>query len=253
VIRRVVNRAIRSSLDVLKVDAFKRKPSHHYVPNYYGRSARKQIDIRELPRFGALAKETIDGGSSYLYYDRLFTLYTALENVARRASGPTHMAEVGVFRGGTSVFLARASQALGLECALHCVDTFEGHAPEDLGAFDTEHKAGHFAETSYERVKALLAPFPFVHVYKGRIQDESAKLAAHSFSFVHLDVDIYEPTRFGLEFFGARLTPGGVIVVDDYGFTSCPGAKQAVDEYAAGHPNFFVLPLLTGQIVLVNT
>ena len=50
------------------------------------------------------------------------------------------------------------------------------------------------------------------------------------FSFVHIDVDLYEPTRDSLAFFLPRMTAGGIIVVDDYGFATCPGATQAVDD-----------------------
>ena len=34
----------------------------------------------------------------------------------------------------------------------------------------------------------------------------------------------------------STITDGGVIVVDDYGFTSCPGATRAADEFLAGRP-----------------
>ena len=59
-VREVVNKAIRSSLDALRIDAFVRQPNHLYVPDYYGWSAHKQVDIRELPRFGTLSRETIE-------------------------------------------------------------------------------------------------------------------------------------------------------------------------------------------------
>jgi len=56
------------------------------------------------------------------------------------------------------------------------------------------------------------------------------------FAFLHLDVDLYAPTRDSLRFFYPRLQPGAVVVCDDYGFTSCPGATAAVDEVMQGLP-----------------
>ena len=64
---------------------------------------------------------------------------------------------------------------------------------------------------------------------KGWIPSRFTEVAAHRFSFVHIDVDLYEPTRDSLAFFLPRMTAGGIIVVDDYGFATCPGATQAVD------------------------
>jgi hypothetical protein len=51
------------------------------------------------------------------------------------------------------------------------------------------------------------------------------------YSFVHVDMDIYEPTRAALEFFYKRMNEGGVFVVDDYGHLK--GVTKAVDEFAA--------------------
>ena len=46
---------------------------------------------------------------------------------------------------------------------------------------------------------------------------------------VHVDVDLYEPTRDSFRFFFERLSPGGRIVCDDY---SWEGARKAVREVA---------------------
>lgn len=70
--------------------------------------------------------------------------------------------------------------------------------------------------------------------------------------FMHLDVDIYESTRCALEFLDHRLVKGGVVVVDDYGFVTCPGVKRAVDEFVLDKPRYFSLQLPTGQNVLVR-
>ena len=48
-------------------------------------------------------------------------------------------------------------------------------------------------------------------------------LAETRYRFVHIDVDIYEPTYACLEYFHPRMVEGGLIVIDDYGFPSWPG------------------------------
>ena len=67
-------------------------------------------------------------------------------------------------------------------------------------------------------------------LHPGWIPDRFPEVADERFSFVHVDVDLYEPHRDAIEFFWPRLTRGGVMVFDDYGSAYCPGARQAVDE-----------------------
>ena len=66
------------------------------------------------------------------------------------------------------------------------------------------------------------------------------------FSFVHIDMDIYTSIRSACEFFYERMQPGGVLLFDDYGYPSCPGARKAVDEFFSDKPET-KLVMVTGQ------
>ncbi len=55
-------------------------------------------------------------------------------------------------------------------------------------------------------------------------------------SFVHIDIDLYRPTRDSLEFFYPRMNDGGIIIVDDFALCACPGATRAVEEVLSGKP-----------------
>jgi len=48
-------------------------------------------------------------------------------------------------------------------------------------------------------------------------------------SFLRLDTDLYETTKKQLEILYPRLTPGGILHIDDYGWMG--GVRDAVDEY----------------------
>jgi hypothetical protein len=48
-------------------------------------------------------------------------------------------------------------------------------------------------------------------------------------ALLHLDMDVYEPTKYALEQLWDRIVPGGVVVVDDY--NAVAGATEAVDEF----------------------
>lgn len=229
------------------------RPGYHTVPSYYGASHWKLPHLRTLPGFGPIATASIGSGRSLLNYDRLYVIYQALTGVAQRFHGEViNSAEVGVYRGGTSHFIAAVRRDLGLSGQHFALDTFEGHPGEDVRAtLDHKQYPGSFSDTSHDDVAELLAPFQFVSIRKGRIQDTAASMDGHRFHFVHLDVDIFEPTIFSLRWFGQRLEIGGVIVVDDYGVTTCPGVVRAVEE-SLGDQKFFALAPLTAQMVLVK-
>jgi O-methyltransferase len=89
-------------------------------------------------------------------------------------------------------------------------------------------KAGHFA-FPLERVQHSLAAFPRIAYGPGWIPEAFPK-DERRYRFVHVDVDLYQPTKAGLEYFWPRLVPGGIMVCDDYNWG---GAKRAVEEFAS--------------------
>lgn len=233
------------------------KEGYHSVPDIYGRSSKKQADMRSNPIFFAAAEEARKNGRSLLYYDRLYTLYQSLENVARRLPKEqmVRILEVGVYKGGGSYFLASLAKTMAKGTVEQfAVDTFEGHSAKDLPqGKEGGHVPTQFNATGFEDVREYLSVFPSIKVLAGRIQDVVPQLGSREFDLIHLDVDIYEPTLFSLEQFGNSMQPGGIIVVDDYGFKTCPGVRKAVEEYIASNPSLFLrFELLTGQCLLVR-
>jgi hypothetical protein len=164
------------------------------------------------------------------------------------------VAEVGVYKGGSSRFVAEALRLRGREIPFFVCDTFSGHAEVDE-TIDGLHKVGEqFVNVRSEKVRMYLAKFPFVRVLEGNIRDTSSAFAAEqAFGLVHVDVDVYPITRFCLDSFAPRMVASGAIVVDDYGSRTCEGVAKAVDEFAAANSGrFFAIHLLTGQAVLVR-
>lgn len=240
---------------LIGIDAFMRQPQYHYVPRYFGRSAHKQQDIRTLPIFGDVAAKVVNDGRSSLYYDRLFTIYQILHHLSSfvKTDQAVNLAEVGVYKGGTSYFIASLAERLKLQISHSCFDTFEGHAAEDINsAVETSHKPSMFSDTSLESVKEYLGRFKNINIYKGRFQDTCRHLQNFPMHFVHLDMDIYEPTIFAMNFFDENLVSGGVILLDDYGFDTCPGIEKAVEEFTSTRGHYFGIPLLSGQYMLVK-
>jgi O-methyltransferase len=229
----------------------------HRVPDFYGRAAPKLIDFRTDERFYRLAQEARAERRTLLYLDRLHTLYQAMADLARRLpEGETaRTIEIGVFRGGASCLLASVAQELLPGRVGHyAVDTFAGHAAEDIpSGAEGAHLPRMFGGAEYADVARYLSRFDFVQVMKGRVQDLLPDLRRHRFHFVHLDVDLFEPTLFVLTEFYPLIEPGAAVVVDDYGFVTCPGVREAVVQYLAKNPRHFTkFELPTGQCILVK-
>jgi O-methyltransferase len=192
-------------------------------------------------RFQLYVKHT--EGRTLIDIDRLFMIYQACNHVYGLKGS---IAEVGVYKGGS----AKMIHELLLTDILHLFDTFEGMPETDQNK--DLHKKGDFNDTSLESVKSLFGNSIQVVFHKGLFpQSVPDYMHYYKFKFVHVDVDIYESTKSCLEFFYPRLISGGILICDDYGFDSCPGCKQAVDEFMARNGiHGFYLP--TGQFFIIK-
>src|SRR4029077_4080531 len=105
------------------------------------------------------------------------------------------------------------------------------------------HSKGDFWDTSESGLDEIGI------VRQGFIPDTFAGLESSSISFAHIDVDIYKSVMYCVSFIWPRLSFGGVIVCDDYGFDSCPGARGAIDEFFSS-TKCIPLCLPTGQALM---
>jgi hypothetical protein len=171
--------------------------------------------------------------------DRKYTLNQLLKLTLHLAGD---LAECGTYKGASAYLMCEAHRNDGR--LIHLFDSFEGlSAP---ARYDGNYwEQGRFG-TPEELVHQNLADFQNFRVYKGWIPKRFEEVAGTTFSFVHVDVDLYQPTLDSLEFFYGRMAPGGIILMDDYGFKNCPGAKRAADEFFSTRREPIVM-LTTGQ------
>ena len=161
---------------------------------------------------------------------------------------PGDIVEVGVYRGATASVLANFARRLGRTAYLF--DTFEGFPREDLTGIDTD-KPMVFEDTSLESVRALVGDESVCFV-KGYFPGTADQLPDDgSYCLVHIDCDLYAPTRSALEYFYPRMVPGGFMIVHDYSSLHWNGAENAVDQFFAGKPEAVVpLPDGAGSVVI---
>lgn len=173
------------------------------------------------------------------------------------------IAECGTFKGlGSFMFCHTLREAdPGFDgSGFHIFDSFEGLSEptaqdniEDprAGTQGSAYMGAGSFQAGLDHVRCALREFPAIEFHKGWIPESLQGLPERSYRFVHIDVDLYEPTRGALEYFYPRLCEGGVIVCDDYAHLQWPGARRALDEYCdpKGIP---VLCLTTGQGVIIK-
>lgn len=183
--------------------------------------------------------------------DRCYMLLEA----ARLVRGvPGSFAECGVRYGKSSLFLLTGMGADSVKTH-HIFDSFEGLSNPGAGDLDADGETvwahGELAVPE-DIVRHNLARFgDRVVLHKGWIPARFGDVENERFSLVHIDVDLYEPTRDAIAFFYARVNSGGMMLCDDYGSAYCPGAKKAIDDFFADKPEQ-VISLPTGQSLVIK-
>jgi O-methyltransferase len=150
------------------------------------------------------------------------------------ADVPGDTAECGVYQGAGSYLICKANVKSTMERTHFMFDSFEGLSPprSEDGSY---WRAGDM-RAGEAIVLENLEDCGNTKIMKGWIPSRFAEVADRRFAFVHIDVDLYEPTKDALEFFYPRLSVGGILLCDDFGFTSCPGATRAIEELTARVP-----------------
>jgi hypothetical protein len=168
--------------------------------------------------YGKIANKTLVG------IDKGYMIYQYARYSARHIPGD--VAQLGVYRGGSAKIIAECFKNKNRK--VYLFDTFEG-LPEEV----EEGQAKLFSDTDFLEVQEYLKDYPDIEFRKGFFPDTAKDLSGKIFSFVYLDGDMYESIRDGLNFFYPKLSPGGIILVDDYGSPKWTGVKKAVRELAA--------------------
>jgi O-methyltransferase len=193
--------------------------------------------LGELPALGryrrshGLYRRLRAGGWTMLGPRRGRTLFRLADEV-ERAGVPGALVDCGVWNGGSSILLAAGAPSR----ELWAFDSFAG-LPEPDAASDGAEAAGMGGDLvgSEEKLRDGFARFAGgvqrLHVRAGWFEDTLRPAAAEigPVAVLHCDGDWYESVRLTLEVMYPLVSPGGFVVIDDYG--TFPGAQRATDEY----------------------
>lgn len=146
--------------------------------------------------------------------------------------------EFGCYVGTTSVPMGQ--RLMTTDKKLFVYDSFEGlpeKTQEDQSPTGTQFVAGELLATKKQLIKNFRqANIPLPTIVKGWFSDVTLAQVPEAVSFAYLDGDYYHSVRDPLKLIWDRLSPGAIILVDDYANEALPGAAKAVDEWLRTHP-----------------
>jgi len=154
---------------------------------------------------------------------------------------PGDYIETGVWRGGACILMRAVLAAYGVaDRRVFVADSFEGLPRPDAAKYPADRRDRLFKfdelAVSEAEVRRNFEAYGLlddqVVFLKGLFKDTLPKLKGHPFALIRLDGDMYESTLDALTSLYDGVSPGGYVVVDDYGILGC--CRQAVHDFLGG-------------------
>lgn len=172
-------------------------------------------------------------------------------NKSNQLSGD--VCEFGIANGATSALIA--NEIKKTKKNLWLFDSFKGLSKptendiliNDIFGLGSMEKYEGSMSYGVQEVEGRLAEIKFprkkTRIIKGYIEKSiHNKSLPKKISFAFIDFDLYQPIKIALDFLNKKLVPGGIILVDDYGYFSS-GAKKAVDDFLNENKEKFKLTM----------
>ena len=161
-----------------------------------------------------------------------------LRELEKAISSEGHIVEFGCYVGTTSVPMAK--RLMTTDKKLYVYDSFEGlpeKTAEDQSPAGLQFKSGELAASKKQLIKNFKqAGLPLPIINKGWFNEISNEQVPQSICFAYLDGDYYLSVLDPLKLIWNKLSPGAIILVDDYANEALPGASKAVDYWLKTHP-----------------
>jgi hypothetical protein len=202
---------------------------------------------------GMQAGHGADPGFEWRVHAAIWAAQTAL-----RVEGD--FVECGVNAGFVSSAVMNRLNWNTLGRRFYLIDTFTGpvlaqYSPDEIqkGRLSIARQAleaGAYV-TDLERIHQNFAEWPSAFIVQGAVPEILEKIDFGAVAFLHIDMNCALPERKALEFFWDRLSPGAVVLLDDYGYYGHDCQRDAIDA-AVRFRGADILSLPTGQGVIIR-
>jgi O-methyltransferase len=253
-IERVGDRVSVQTLEELRNDLFE-------VVVVASDEQKEQLLLAALPYLQGSPRVLVAGYAHYAFGDQLFERLTSEMHVPSLANGYPNslvhiyqclsnaarlnldgvVVEFGMFKGGTTMFIARVVRALGMEWPVIGFDTFEGFPPRRSPLDMYDHPDCEFHDKA--AVERYLDGWN-VEIVEGDIVETCRRLESEDVVVAFVDTDNYTPAVAAVDVLRRRVVPGGAIVFDH--FTGTDRFRYTLGERIAAaellqDPRFFNL------------
>jgi O-methyltransferase len=174
-------------------------------------------------------------------------------------SVPGDFVECGVYRGDMTWMMTEMVDLRGAGKKFYVYDTFTGLVPQYSSATDfpgapgyLEHIDKDYRASDIESyVRNRFCAKDYIVVTKGVVPDVLREIAPRLIAFLHLDLNSPRAETGALELLLDRVSPGGIIIFDDYGWKHFQNHKEATDRYMAERGQI-IMELPTGQGLMIK-
>jgi hypothetical protein len=162
------------------------------------------------------------------------------------------LVELGVFKGHTTAFTAEYVDFQTWPKRWFLFDTFDGIPDDQVDPGWERVNQGLYKGTYHHaEVAKRFEAFPSIEVVQGRVPEILHERCPEAISFLHIDLNNTAAELAALDVVIERLSPGAVLVLDDYGWATAR-AQFVAERRWFGERGLHVLPLPTGQGVFVK-
>ncbi|MCR9192420.1 MAG: TylF/MycF family methyltransferase [Gammaproteobacteria bacterium] len=222
----------------------------------------KSAGFMEEERF-ASAYGAIRGAHQYDQYAspqtiawRLHTLVWAAK-IGLEVEGD--FVECGVFRGDMSWVITQVLDFKSKNKQFYLFDTFSGFSEKYSSSDDFPNNPGFFEfanqiysdPSHYQYVCERFKDEPAVHVIKGVVPDILEAHMPEKIAFMHIDLNSAAAEIGALELLFPRMSPGAILIFDDYGWKDYFKQKEAEDAFMFQR-GYHILELPTGQGMVIK-
>ena len=170
---------------------------------------------------------------------RLDHLQYCIEDLLAR-NVPGDLMETGIWRGGSVIFMRAVLEAYEVhDRVVWAADSFCGLPPPNVEKFPADEGDPHYTfdylRVPLETVQANFRKFGLldnqVRFIEGFFSETLPKAPIEKLALLRLDGDMYEATYVALENLYPKLSPGGIVILDDYGVL--PRSAKAAEDFRA--------------------
>jgi O-methyltransferase len=161
----------------------------------------------------------------------------------------------GIYSGAIMTWLDFAARP---ERRFYLFDTWQGIPPEQIS--EEEKRIGVLGmnrkyqdgDATYAAVMKKFSRWPNAQVVRGRVPESLAAMApSKAVAYASIDMNVAAAEMAAIEFLWPRIVPGGMVLLDDYGWAAHVNQKKAWDAWAAQNA-VMILALPTGQGLIVK-